>query len=217
MKYGGFVVAAVSMFVLALSSGCKSSGGSSSSADKAVSSLVDTRVEVVKAQNELTETLMSLDGLQNASGDITPAYERFKKALASTEQQKKNAEQRAKSMREHSAEYQKEWEQETSVINNPDVKESAQERAEHVRNRYGTIREIALDCRKQYATLHTDLIDINRYLANDLNAAALEKVKPNIATARKDGDALNSRLNDLIAQMNELTAELNPTGKVPEK
>ena len=215
MKFGGFVVAAVLLSGLSLSTGCTSNSGPSS--EKAVESLVDTRVEVVKAQNDLTETLMSLDGLQNASGDIKPAYDRFKKALASTEQQKKKAEERAKSMREHSAEYQKQWAEETAVINNPEMKESAQERAEHVRQRYGNIREIALDCRKQYATLHTDLLDINRYLANDLNAAALEKVKPNIATARKDGDALNSRLNDLVAQMNQLTAEMNPSGKVPEK
>jgi chromosome segregation ATPase len=182
-----------------------------------VSSLVDTRVEVVKAQNDLTETLMSLDGLEKATGDVRPAYDRFNKALASVEQDKKAAEKRASSMRENSAEYQKKWEEETSVINDPNLKTSAQERVEHIRQRYGTIRDIALDCRKQYATLHSDLIDINRYLQNDLNAPAIEKIKPNIATARKDGDALNARLNDLVAQMNELTAEMNPSGKVPEK
>ena len=74
-----------------------------------------------------------------------------------------------------------------------------------------------MDCRKQYAILYTDLLDINRYLENDLNAPALEKAKPTITTARRDGDVLNSRLSDLVAEMNQLTAEMNPSGKVPER
>jgi predicted nucleic acid-binding Zn-ribbon protein len=215
MRFGGFAAVVVGMFVLSLSTGCQNTGSPSS--EKAVSSLVETRVEVVKAQNDLTETLMSLDGLQNATGDVRPAYDRFKKALAAVDEDKAAAEKRANAMRENSAEYQKKWEEEVSVINDPSVKTSAQERVQHVRDGYGEIRDIALDCRKQYATLHTDLLDINRYLENDLNASAIEKIKPNIMTARKDGDALNSRLGDLVAKMNELTAQMNPTGKVPER
>ena len=137
--------------------------------------------------------------------------------MEATDRQKKIAERRAVAMRQNSAAYQKQWEEEASAINNPELKTSAEQRVTHVRQRYDTIRNIAMDCRKQYAILYTDLLDINRYLENDLNAPALEKAKPTITTARRDGDVLNSRLSDLVAEMNQLTAEMNPSGKVPER
>ena len=214
MRFAGICVSAFLMSSLAFVVGCTSNSGS---AEKAMTSIVDPRVELVKAQNQLYETLASLDNLKNATGDLNPAYERFKTALANTNEQKKIAQDRAAAMRENHAAYEKKWEQEAAAINNPDVKSSAEERMANVRAKYDNIREIAQDCRKQYAILYTDLLDINRYLSNDLNAASLDKVKPNIDTAKKDGDALNARLNDLMQQMNQLTAELNPTGKVPEK
>ena len=67
--------------------------------DKAVHSIAATRIEVVKAQNDLYETMGSLDALQNATGDLRPAYQRFKTDLETTTAQAKRAEQLAVSMR----------------------------------------------------------------------------------------------------------------------
>jgi chromosome segregation ATPase len=214
MRNGATLAGALMVSLMTLAAGCTNTN---SGADKAVGSLADTRVEVVKAQNDLYDTLKALDGLQNASGDMKPAYANFKTAMAATDRQKDIAQRRAVAMRENSAAYQAKWEQESKAIDNPDLKASSEERMSHVRQRYDNIREIAGDCRKQYAVLHSDLTDIDRYLANDLNAAALDKAKPTIANARKDGDRLSARLNDLVAEMNQLTAEMNPTGKVPER
>ena len=117
--------------------------------DKAVHSIAATRVEVVKAQNDLYETMGSLDALQNATGDLRPAYQRFKTDLETTTAQAKRAEQLAVSMRVNSAAYQKQWEEEVSVINDPDLKTTAQDRIQHVRDRYSDIRDIAQDCRQK--------------------------------------------------------------------
>ena len=103
------------------------------------------------------------------------------------------------------------------MINDPDLKTTAQDRIQHVRDRYSDIRDIAQDCRQKYAVLKSDLLDINRYFANDLNAASLQQAQPAIATAKQEGSQLQARLNDLVAEMNQVTAEMNPTGKVPEK
>ena len=197
---------------LALMSGCSNVGP-----EKTVSSIVETRVHVVKAQDDVKETLAALDELSNASGDLKAPYERFQKALASTKQQKEEAEARAVDMRKNEAAYEKKWEADAAIINNPDVKASADERIAHVRAKYGDMRDVALDCRKQYAILYSDLLDINQYLSNDLTAAGLQKMKPNIDKAKQDGAALNSRLNDLTAQMDSLAAELKPADATPPK
>ncbi|HVT89171.1 MAG TPA: DUF2959 family protein [Tepidisphaeraceae bacterium] len=214
MRIGQSILLVLGMIFSMLSIGCASQGGAS----KAVSSIVDTRIEVVKAQNRLNETLAALDNLQKAGGTELPsAYDKFKSAMDDTREQKKRAEERAVSMRENSAEYQKKWEEEVTVLNNPDLKTSAEQRVANVREGYADIRETATDCRQQYAVLDSDLMDINRYFSNDLNAASLEKAKPVIATALQHGQSLHARLNDLVIQMNRLSAEMNPTGRVPEK
>jgi hypothetical protein len=184
---------------------------------KPVYSIVDTRVELVKAQNDLQETVTALDGLEKASGDVRPAYEKFKKALAATEIQKNRAQERAVSMRENHAAYEKQWSEEASSLNNPDLKLSAEQRVAQISGKYDTIRELAHECRRQFAIFHTNLLDINRYLSNDLNAASIERAKPIIAEAKKQGDSLTSNLSELIAKMNELSAEMSPSGKVREK
>ena len=66
----------------ALVGGCAQPG-----AKRAVSSMVDTRVELVKAQNDLYQTLQALDQLQKTSGDVRPAYAEFTKAMQTTERQ----------------------------------------------------------------------------------------------------------------------------------
>ena len=78
------------LVVLCLMAGCKNET-THERAETAVQSLVDTRVELVKAQNDLYATLAALDGLKNVQGDPTAAYEKFKVGLASTDAGAKRA------------------------------------------------------------------------------------------------------------------------------
>src|SRR5256885_6553661 len=104
MRIAAIPTGACLVLLVAMTVGCQNNN---SGADKAVESIVDTRVQVVKAQNELYDTLKALDGLQNPAGDVTPAYQNFKSAMEATDRQKKIAERRAVAMRQNSAAYQK--------------------------------------------------------------------------------------------------------------
>src|SRR5436190_6099385 len=129
------------MIVLSLMicAGCSNLGQ-----EKTASSLKDTRAAVVKAQSDVNYTVSALDALGNSQGDLKPAYARFQTALASTRQQKKIAEDRASDMRRNEATYQKKWESETAILNNPDVKSSADQRIAERRAKYDDMREVAL-------------------------------------------------------------------------
>jgi predicted nucleic acid-binding Zn-ribbon protein len=178
--------------------------------EKTAESLQDTRAAVVKAQGDVNETLAALDDLSNTSGDLKPAYARFQKALETTRMQKQTAEARATALRTNQAAYENKWQSDAQTMSNPDVKSSADQRLGEVHDKYGEMRDVAQDCRKQYAYLYTDLLDINQYLSNDLTPAGVQKIKPQIDKAKQDGAALNTRLNDLTTKMDALSGELKP-------
>jgi hypothetical protein len=217
---GKSVGAVVLGFVALALTGCGDNGGWNPfqpSAKQTVNSIVDTRKEIVKAQNDLEKTLASLDELEHATGDVRPSYERFKKSFADTQAQADRARARAQDFREHRDEYLKAWEDEVSKINNPDLQTTAKQRVAAVKERFDAIHDVAQNCREAYGPFINDLNDVQRYFASDLTPDAVRKASPVIDQARKDGGALMGKLNDLILQMNVISADLTPTGKIPEK
>jgi chromosome segregation ATPase len=189
--------------------GCSSDKGRERSS-KAVGSLTATREELANSRKQTDEVLASLTALQDAQGDLTPAFNKYKEEVKQTEAQAKRTRERAADMRTRAEEYQRKWQDEMATVENPDLKAAAQQRSQKVRERYAAISEKTQTTRAAYEPFITDLKDVQKYLSNDLTPAAIAAAKPVFEKAKASGAELNAKMDALSGEMASVAHELSP-------
>lgn len=180
-----------------------------------VESLVDTRVALVKAQNDMQTAIASLEELTKPATDQRANFQQFRTALANTRDHAAAAQRRAESLRSQRVAYLARWEKEVSELNDPALKSSAQERVQQVRDTFGQITELADQARAAYEPFMTSMTDIEKYLAADLTPAGINNARPSIDNAVAQGKDVFEKLNQLINAVNGLSAHIAPSGQVP--
>jgi predicted nucleic acid-binding Zn-ribbon protein len=190
--------------------GCASDAGRERSG-KAVGGLKATRDELAAGRKQIDEVLAALDSLQNAQGDLRPAYNKYKDEVKQTEDKAKDIRARAADMRARADEYQQKWQEEMSKVSNPDLKAAAQARSARIRERYSAIAAAADEVRTAYQPFIKDLKDVQTYLSNDLTPAALSAARPVFDKARSAGQKLQAKADTLATEMNDVAADLSPT------
>lgn len=190
--------------------GCASDAGRERST-KAVGGLKATRDELAQGRKQIDEVLASLDALQQAQGDLQPAYNKYKDEVKQTEDKAKEIRARAADMRARADEYQRKWQEEMGKVTNPDLKAAANLRSARIRERYSAIASAADEVRAAYQPFIRDLKDVQTYLSNDLTPAGLSGARPVFDKARSAGQKLQAKADTLAAEMNDVAADLSPT------
>jgi len=187
--------------------GCETNEGRQAKvARKATTSLENTRQELVKADQEVNQTLMALDQLAGQPRDLKQAYRAFTVEVADSAEQSKEARERADQMREHWQDYIASWEQETDTLRSAELRAGATERRQTVRENYNRLRDVARDLQAAYEPFLTQLREIQKALALDLTPAGVDAAKPAIQTAREAGDQLKERIDAFIEELDAVSA-----------
>jgi chromosome segregation ATPase len=200
---------ALAFAAAALPAGCAKDEGRERSG-KAVEGLRDTRAELANSEKQVDEVLAAAGAVQSAQGDLKPAYEKYKKEVAQTEDAADDARKRAQNMRNRSQEYQAKWQQEMSQVSSPELKAAAQARAAKVRGRFDMIQAKAQDARAAYEPFMRDLKDLQTYLSNDLTPPAVQAAGPVFDKVRSSGQVLKQKLDALEQELGDVAAEMSP-------
>jgi chromosome segregation ATPase len=195
--------------------GCAQLKGPNSAARKTVASLADTRAEVVKGRNELSDVLVTLQAIQKPDANLQAEFAKLKAQVKSAEAQRMTVYDRAEDMRARADEYSKKWQAEITEISDPELKATAQDRANRVRDRFGTIATLSNDAREAYDPFISNIKDIEKYLTADLTPVGVRAAKASFDKVQTAGDALNKKLDLLIEELNIVSARMSSTGKVP--
>jgi chromosome segregation ATPase len=195
-----------------LAGGCASP--SQKSAEQTRASLADTREEIVKARNELSETMASLQAIQKPDANLQVSFEQLKKQIKDLQDQRMRIYDRAQDMRAHQDEYSKQWQAEIMQMSDPQAQATAKDRAARLRDRFGTIATLGNDAREDYDPLIKDIKDLESYLGSNLSRSGVQMAKPSFDKVQQDGSALAQKLDALIQEMNIVTAKMSPDGKV---
>ncbi|HEX3358693.1 MAG TPA: DUF2959 family protein [Tepidisphaeraceae bacterium] len=199
---------------LAALSGCTQDAGQKR-ADLAVNTMADTRAEIVKAQNQIYGTLNTLREIQKPASDLKAGFETLKTQIADIRAQRDVIRDRGDDMRTRSAAYQNAWRDEIMKITDPTLQGTAKERADDVGTMYQQLIADATEAKADYEPFIRKLDELQTYLSNDLTRAGVEKAKPSFDDAIAQGETLHAKVNDLVREMNILTATMSPTGKIP--
>jgi predicted nucleic acid-binding Zn-ribbon protein len=191
--------------------GCGSSGGKKSdSSAKAVSSITNTRNELVKAKTEVTQANASLDKLQ-AGGDVQKSFSQFSKEAGDVKAAGERARARAKDMQDRGRAYIAAWEQEMAQVSSPELRASAEARRANVRESFGGISKAAHSTREAYEPYMKGLTELQTALAADLTPAGVTAAAPAMQKTKADGEVLNQRLDALIAELDKVGAGMGAT------
>lgn len=202
---------------LAVLAGCETSEGRQAKvARRAVTSLEDTREQLVQAEHQVDAALISMDRLAAQPRDLKQTYKAYASEVSKTVNEADEAEQRADEMRERWQEYITNWEQEADRIRSEQLRAGATERRQGVRDNYNRLRDVANNTRQAYDPFLRQLQDIRRALSLDLTPAGVEAAKPAMETAREAGAHLKEQIDAFIQELDSVSAARATQPTTPE-
>lgn len=192
----------------AILAGCKTNEGHQAKvARKAVTSLDNTRQELVKADQEVNQTLAAMDQLAAQPRDLKQSYRAFTTEVSDVTEQSEESRKRADEMRERWQDYITNWEREADRISSPELRAGAAERRQTVRENYDGLRNAARDTQAAYDPFVKQLRDIERALSLDLTPAGVDAAKPAMETARQTGAQLQEQINAFITELDRVSSK----------
>jgi len=215
IKAGVLSVAALAA-ALAIS-GCSMMGSSAGykKADKTGEGIADFGKEVLNAKIAVDNTLKALDQIAvTASSDPRAAFENYSKTVAKLESTANKARSRAQDMREKGQAYFTQWEQQLAQVKDEKIRALAQERKAKLQAAFNKIRETTEPLKAQFDPWMSSLKDLQAYLGNDLTINGVDAAKDLFAKAKNDGLAVQKSIDQLVAELNTLTAAITPA-KMP--
>lgn len=213
----GWTIVALLCGAAVLLAGCETNDGRQAKvARKAVTSLEDTRQELVRADHEVNQALTAMDQLASEPRDLRQSYKSFTTEIEDATEQSEEARERADKMSRYWHEYIASWERETEGITSPELRASAAERRQTVRENYDSLRDMARDLQTAYEPFVNQLRDIQRALSLDLTPAGVEATKPAMETARQAGTQLQEQIDAFITELDRVSARrTTPPGQEP--
>lgn len=194
--------------------GCSDNKATPGSA-KAVGSLIDTRNEVAAGRVQIDKTHAALDGLMAPNANLPTAFAEYQKQVKEAEAMAKKITSRTADMRARASAYEAKWAQDTSELNSPELRASAQARAAKVSERYMRVTNVATESRAAYQPWIDGLKDIEKYLRNDMTAAGVRGADPAIRKTKANGQKLAAKMESLSKELDDVATSLSPTPVAP--
>ncbi len=205
----------IALFGTAALAGCSNDPGRTR-AKGAVTSLADTRDEIIDARRKVSATLTDLRTFQKDNADLKKSFDTYKTDVADLESQRDDVRERLADMNERAVEYRTQWQADTMGLRDPNLRGSAQDRAKMVGDRYDQISASATEVRNEYAPYVAELGELQTYLSNDLTRPSINAAGPTFEKTINQGELLNRKLDVLLDQLNTLAAAITPTGQPPQ-
>src|SRR5262249_56513162 len=123
----------------------------------------------------IDQTVLALDQIAaTANTDPRKAFQQFSKALANLESAAAEATKRSQEMKTRGQEYFKQWEQQLAQVQNPEIRNLAQQQQAKLQNTFDSIKQYAQPLKAQFDPWLSDLKDLRTYLSNDLSISGVD-------------------------------------------
>jgi len=200
---------------IVLLAGCETTGqrAQAKKATRAVTSMEQTRAELVKADQQVDEAMVALDRLASSPAALPDAYRVYTAEVSETTKQAREAQERADRMRERWRDYITAWEMEVDDVTTPELQAKATERRQAVRENYDRLRDASRAMDTAYEPFLRQLRDIQTTLSLDLTPAGIEAAEPAIEAARQSAQNLKQQISAFVSEIDQVAAAT--TGRAP--
>jgi predicted nucleic acid-binding Zn-ribbon protein len=180
-------------------------------ADKTGASIAEFRDEIVNIRKEVEATVVALDNiLETANIDPRKAFKEFDKAVPRVENAAQKAKKRSEDMKAKGKAYFDQWEKELATLNDPEIRQLAQQRKLKLQGAFDALRSVMEPARDQFNTWLSSLRDVRNYLSNDLTINGIDAAKDLITKTKSSGREVQQTLDVVIAELNTIAATLTP-------
>jgi len=196
--------------VATLAAGCASSKGYKQ-ADKTGEGIANFHKEVVNLKKAVDGSMASLTQItETAAADPRKAFEAFAKSVDKVEDARARVSKRAADVKAAGAQYFKQWEAQLAAVNSPEIRKLAEERKAKLNQIFGGLSPKLEKAKGDFDPFLADLKDLRTFLSQDLTVAGVDAARPIITKTRQHGVTLQGSLDELIAEMNSISAQLTP-------
>lgn len=179
--------------------------------EQTVSSVANTRKEMLDIRGQIDRTLTSLHALVNASpNDLRKTYQQYAKNVEAMQKDAAAMDKHARAMEKQTGDYLAGWQRAQSEIQNPELRDVTGQRRELMTHSFQRIQSAFRDARREVTPFLTRLEDIRRAVANDLTVVGVSAVAQTdaVASANAHGAAVATSLDVAIGEFDQLVGSL---------
>jgi hypothetical protein len=195
--------------------GCASDSGTGRSA-KALDGITVVKNEITKGITQVDVTIAALNDIVNTpKPDLMPQYKNFAAQVETLDSMAKNVRERNQSMKANTQAYFDAWQKEAASMKSEAVRQVSAERRAAARASFDKMTAEVDKGKSAFTPLMDELKDMQLYLSNDLTPAGVKACKPIAVKAEWDAVAVKQALNNVVAELARVQAELASAEAAP--
>jgi TolA-binding protein len=192
----------------AFMAGCATTGPKR--AEKATSSMRNTKDELVLTKDQVKATMTSLNTLVGQPGtDLGTQYKQFVREVKNTDKRATRLRKQTEKMNAQSGSYFDIWQTELETIQNPDIRKRSEERRAKAFDSYKKIDTAMQAANESLVPFISDLQDIQRYLGNDLTAQGIAAISDVVKKTNTNAETVEKKLDAAIAEIDRVAGEMS--------
>jgi type IV secretory pathway TrbL component len=164
-----------------------------------------------ESRAQLQKTVATYNSITEMTAkDLKDAYKDLNKEVAECEKKVADGRPKVDEMNTAAEGYFAAWKESAAAITNPELRKRSEERLADAQERFARIATAGTSTRQSFDTLMADVKDQSTYLGLDLNASAIESLKPNAAKFNARATSVLSRVDDVTRMFEEYIASMRP-------
>jgi DNA repair exonuclease SbcCD ATPase subunit len=206
------------IWILAMAAvcGCATSGRSQS--QQTIATVEKVKQEIEAAQAQLTKTVGALTALgAYPEGNLGKLYDSYAAEVSRLDACVMALRDRSTALTAKRDEYLKHWLEQTSKIQNVELKEVAANRRTELTADFFTLNGKGTAVKKAYAPLQALLQDFKRFLEADLTPAAVKSLTPELEKVGKMADEVQALVEDYKTMLGTIINKMATPAPVEKK
>jgi hypothetical protein len=164
-----------------------------------------------ESRAQLQKALATYNSITDMTAkDLKGAYKDLGKDVADSEKKVADGRPKVDEMNTVAASYFEEWKASATAISDPALRKRSEERLADTQGRFEKIAVAGKDARQSFDALMVDVKDQATFLGHDLNASAIETLKPDAAKFNARAAALFAKIDGVTKMFDEYVASLKP-------
>lgn len=173
--------------------------------------MVDNDIKLIIVQ--LDAIGASLDELiKPGQADAKRAFDVYSKNVSKIEKMEKDFSNHSDKMISSSETYFKEWDKKGNTYNNPEIQIRSDQRRATLGQTYDRIYENNVGVKEAFKIYVSDVIQIEKYLSNDLTTFGIRSITSISSNAINNGDHLKNELSELQIAVENARAAMTQAG-----
>jgi hypothetical protein len=195
--------------ILALGLGLTTFGADNSGQARLSSAMRETRDEIIETRAQLQSSVDAISALAaQKTGDLRPAYDNFVEQVKRTRHAALVTRNRSQKMQEEANAHFSDWKTELDSINNQKLKKKALKRLDGVQKSYDRVVKQLQGASEKFTPYLSDLEDMQKMLAKDLNPNAVKAIKSTVSNAKFHLQSVRGPINDAINDLTKMQKAL---------